>query len=123
MILYVALGGVAGTLARYLLGGWVQQQSGSSFPIQTLVINISGSFLVGLIARLATGTTIVTPEMRAALTVGFCGAYTTMSTFSYESIQLLNDGQYLRAALYGGSTILGCFAATFGGIVLAARLL
>ena len=123
MILFVAVGGVVGTLARYLVGGWIQQRTGSSFPFQTLFINVSGSFVLGLVARFATGSVLISPEMRAGLTVGFCGAFTTMSTFSYESMQLLGDGEYLRAALYGGGTIAGCLAATFGGEVLATKLL
>lgn len=123
MILYIALGGIIGTLARYFIGGWIQQKTGSSFPYQTLAVNLAGSFIVGFITRVATGTVIISPEMRGALTIGFCGAFTTMSTFSYESVRLMSDGEYFRAAAYGGSTILGCFAATFTGIVLAQRLL
>jgi CrcB protein len=123
VLAYITLGGIVGTLARYLLGGWIQQKTGSSFPYQTLAINISGSFAIGFVMRLATGSVLITPEMRGALTIGFCGAFTTMSTFSYESIRLLNDGEYLHAALYGGGTILGSFAATVTGIVLAAKLL
>jgi CrcB protein len=102
VIAYIALGGIVGTLARYFLGGWIQEATGSSFPYQTLAINLSGSFVIGFVARLATGTVMISPEMRGALTIGFCGAFTTMSTFSYESIRLLNDGEYLQAALYGG---------------------
>lgn len=123
MILYVTLGGVVGTLARYLLGDWIQQNTGSTFPFGTLAINVSGSFVIGFVARLATGSAMITPELRSALTIGFCGAFTTMSAFSYESIRLLNSGEYARAALYGGGTVLGSLAATFTGMVLAAKLL
>jgi len=124
MLLYIAAGGLAGTLARYLLQGWVQTQSGAvTFPSGTLVINLAGSFVLGFVIRLATASTVISPELRAGLTIGFCGAFTTMSTFSYESMQLLGDGQYWRAGLYMSGTVFGCLAAVVLGTVLAERLL
>ncbi len=122
-ILYVALGGIAGTLSRYGLEGWIQSRSATGFPLGTLTVNIAGSLLLGFILRIATGTTLITPDVRAALTIGFCGAFTTMSTFSYESVALLNDGDYLRAALYMSVTILGCVAAVMLGAALGNKLL
>jgi fluoride exporter len=122
-ILYIALGGVAGTLSRYGLEGWIQSRSATGFPLGTLTVNISGSLLLGFIIRVATGTTLVSPDIRAALTIGFCGAFTTMSTFSYESVALLHDGDYLRAALYMSVTILGCVSAVILGTALGNRLL
>ncbi len=121
--LYIAAGGVIGTLARYYLEGWIQHRSGSSFPLGTLMINLAGSLLIGFILRLATGAAVISPEWRAALTVGFCGAFTTMSTFSYESVRLLGDGDYWHAALYIGGTVVGCFLAVVAGTMLANRLL
>ena len=95
MIAYIALGGIVGTLARWFLQGWIQHRSGfAMFPVGTLAINLIGSLIIGFVIRLATGSTIVTPELRGALTVGFCGAFTTMSTFSYEGMKLLADGEY-----------------------------
>src|ERR1700692_4397166 len=94
MVAYIALAGIAGTLARYFLQGWVQQRSGlATFPGGTLAISLIGSFIIGLVIRLATGSTLISPDLRAALTIGFCGAFTTMSTFSYESMRLLADGE------------------------------
>ena len=122
-ILYVALGGIAGTLSRCGLEGWIQSRSATGFPLGTLTVNIAGSLLLGFILRIATGTTLITPDVRAALTIGFCGAFTTMSTFSYESVALLNDGDYLRAALYMSVTILGCVAAVMLGAALGNKLL
>ena len=122
-ILYIALGGIAGTLSRYGLEGWIQSRSATGFPLGTLTVNIAGSLLLGFILRIATGTTLITPDVRAALTIGFCGAFTTMSTFSYESVALLNDGDYLRAALYMSVTILGCVAAVMLGAALGNKLL
>jgi CrcB protein len=122
-ILYIAAGGVLGTLARYYLQGLVQARAGSTFPLGTLAINLLGSLLIGFILRLATGAAVISPEWRAALTVGFCGAFTTMSTFSYESVRLLGDGEYWYAGLYVGGTVLGCFLAVVCGTVLANKLL
>ena len=122
-ILYIALAGVAGTLSRYGLEGWIQSRTATGFPLGTLTVNLSGSLLLGFIIRLATGTALVSPDIRAALTIGFCGAFTTMSTFSYESIKLLGDGEYWYAGLYMGGTILGCLAAVVLGTALANRLL
>jgi fluoride exporter len=122
-ILYIALGGIAGTLSRYGLEGWIQSRTATGFPLGTLTVNLSGSFLLGFILRVATGTTLISPDLRAALTIGFCGAFTTMSTFSYESVALLTDGDYLRAALYMSATILGCVAAVMLGTALGSKLL
>lgn len=122
MVVYIAVGGILGTLARYYLQGWVQTRTGV-FPVGTLAINLIGSLMIGFVIRLATGSTIISPDLRAALTVGFCGAFTTMSTFSYESIALLRDGEYGYAGLYMGGTILGCLAAVIIGTAVANRLL
>jgi CrcB protein len=126
MLLYISIGGLLGTLARYSLQGWIQARSGAgagAFPIGTLVINLAGSFVLGFVIRFATGSTVVSPEMRGALTIGFCGAFTTMSTFSYESVALLGLGQYGRAAVYMGGTIAGCLVAVIAGTALAERVL
>lgn len=124
MIAYITLGGIAGTLARYFLQGWVQQRSGlATFPVGTLVVNLIGSFVVGLVIRLAMGSTQISPELRAALTIGFCGAFTTMSAFSYDSMRLLADREYWYAGLYMGGTIVGCLAAVVAGTELAHRIL
>ena len=122
-VIYIALGGIVGTLSRYSLEGWIQARAGSAFPVGTLVVNISGSLLLGFIVRIATGAVVISPDVRAGLTIGFCGAFTTMSTFSYESVTLLNDGDYLRAALYMTATIFGCVAAIMTGAAVGNRLL
>jgi CrcB protein len=121
-ILYIALGGVAGTLARYGLQGWIQPRAGT-FPAGTLVVNLVGSLALGFVLRFATGSIVVSPDLRGGLTIGYCGAFTTMSTFSYETIALLSGGAYWRAGLYMGGTILGCLAAVALGTAIANRLL
>jgi len=123
LYLWIGAGGIAGTFARYALEGWVQGRVGAGFPWGTLLVNLSGSFLIGLIARYATGTASVTPEMRAGLLIGFCGAYTTFSTYSYETIQMLQSGSYARAAAYAFGSLASALLATLAGIAAADRLL
>lgn len=124
LILYIVVGGVLGTLARWYLQGWIQTTThAGSFPLGTLLVNISGSLVLGFVAKLGTGSTLISPEVRGGLTVGLCGAFTTMSTFSYESVQLLADGDYARAGLYMAGTIVGCLAAVLLGSIAAGRLL
>jgi CrcB protein len=125
MVAYIALGGLLGTLARYGLQGFVQRGGGGAgvFPTGTLAINLIGSLVLGFLVRYGTGSTVISPELRGGLTIGFCGAFTTMSTFSYESMKLLADGEYGYAGLYMGGTIVGCLAAVIAGTALAERLL
>ncbi|MFP3947562.1 MAG: fluoride efflux transporter CrcB [Gemmatimonadota bacterium] len=107
VILYVALGGALGAVARYGISGWVHTVAGTLLPWGTLFVNVAGSFLLGFSIRYLEFTT-VTPELRAALTVGFLGAFTTFSTYSYETVALLQEGAWARAATYAlGSLITG----------------
>jgi fluoride exporter len=123
MIWYVAAGSAAGGVARFLLGGALQRALGTTFPAGTLLINITGSFVLGVILRFALGTPAVSPEVRALLTTGFCGGYTTFSTFSYETVGLIEDGEYRRAALYVAASVVASVAAAFLGVVLAREIL
>lgn len=110
----LALGGVLGTLARFGLGGWVHTWAGTAFPWGTLVINLLGSFLLGLAMRGAELSSL-SPELRGMITVGFCGAFTTFSTFSFETIALLQQGAWARASLYAaGSVGMGLLAVALG---------
>jgi CrcB protein len=124
---YVALGSAVGGVARFALASLVQQRAGPNFPTGTLVVNISGSFLLGLLLRYALGTQAITPEVRALLTTGFCGGYTTFSTFSYDTMFLLEDGQTMRAGLYVllsvALSLVGVWLGILGGrALLATRL-
>src|SRR5579871_1940975 len=94
LVTYIAIGAALGGVARFLLGSFIQQRAGPSFPAGTMVVNLTGAFLLGFLVKLATQSASITPEMRAFLTTGFCGGYTTFSTFSYETTMLLEDGQY-----------------------------
>jgi CrcB protein len=122
LLVYLALGGVAGTFARYGLQGLIQPPGGT-FPWGTLVVNLLGALLLGFLMRYLLGSGTAGPDVRAALTVGFCGAFTTMSTFSYETVALLQDGEHWRATLYLLSSVGGSLAAVFAGIGIANRML
>jgi CrcB protein len=97
---YVALGSAVGGVARLAVATTVQQRVGPHFPLGTLVVNITGSFVLGLLLRYALATDAISPEVRALLTTGFCGGYTTFSTFTYDAMLLVEEGGHLRAALY-----------------------
>jgi CrcB protein len=120
---YVALGSAVGGVARFLLSSVVQGRANSAMPVGTLVVNISGSLLLGFIWRYALGAPSVSPEIRTLLTAGFCGGYTTFSTFSYETVALIEDGDYRRAGLYVALSVGLSLIGTLVGIVLARELL
>jgi len=123
MLWYIAVGSAIGGVSRYLVGGAVQRITGGVFPTGTLLINITGSFLLGVILRYGVDTPTLTPELRAMLTVGFCGGYTTFSTFSYETAALLEDGEWSRAALYVSLSVGLSLLATFLGFLAARELI
>ena len=119
MLWYIAAGSALGGMSRYLVGGMVQRILDTTFPAGTLVVNLTGSFLLGLFLRYALETPTLTPEMRAFLTIGFCGGYTTFSTFSYETFALLEDGEWTRAATYVALSLLLALGATILGFMVA----
>ncbi len=98
-LILIGLGGAAGTILRYLLGGWIQRSTSSSFPTGTLVINVSGCFAIGFLGMLFTGPSLIREEYRVAVLVGILGGYTTFSTFGRETFLLAGDRQYLYATL------------------------
>ena len=119
----VAVGGALGCLSRYYLTQFIQQRAGADFPAGTLLINITGSFLLGFLMRYALQSGAISAETRAMLTTGFCGGYTTFSTFSYETALLISDGEYARAALYVGASVGVALVGTFLGFAAAHSLL
>jgi len=123
LVWYVAIGSAVGGASRFALTAFVQQRAATAFPIGTLVVNITGSLLLGFLLRYALGSTSVSVEMRALLTTGFCGGYTTFSTFSYETLTLIEDGDYRRAALYMTLSVVLSLAGTFLGVIAAGELL
>ncbi|HJV44650.1 MAG TPA: fluoride efflux transporter CrcB [Bacillota bacterium] len=115
-MLFVGLGGIFGAISRFLLSKWISGKSSASFPLGTWIINISGSFVLGLLAVLHIGNVI--PDWSWLIFgTGFLGAYTTFSTFGYESIQMIQKGDMKRAVIYvSSSVILGILAASIGGL-------
>ncbi|HEV2289752.1 MAG TPA: fluoride efflux transporter CrcB [Candidatus Acidoferrales bacterium] len=105
-ILLLAGFGIAGTLARYGLEGLIQERTGSGFPFGTLCVNLSGCFLLGLVGKFALNHVSISPDWRIGITVGFFGAFTTFSTFGWESVRLLEDGEWTRALLYILASVL-----------------
>lgn len=122
LYLSIAIGGAAGCVARYLVASVAQQRAGPGFPLGTLLVNISGSLLLGFLMRYALQSGAISAEARALLTTGFCGGYTTFSTFSYETALLINDGRYSRAALYVGASVVISLLGTFAGFAAASKL-
>lgn len=117
ILLYIAVGGAAGAIARYGLAGWVHSRAGFQFPWGTLVVNVLGSFLIGVALRWLDAST-ATPAVRAAITIGLLGSFTTFSTFSYEAVTLLQDAEWQKAAGYVlGSVLLG-IAAVYAGMAI-----
>lgn len=111
----VLAGGGVGSALRYLLGNAIAGQFGAGFPWGTFVINIVGSFLIGLIATFADESGNIGPSLRVFLVVGVLGGFTTFSAFSLESLRLMEDGQAVRAIGYiGGSGVLAILAAAIG---------
>jgi len=105
--LFVGVGGFLGSMARYAVGGAVgRMRAGWTFPLETLLINVSGCIVIGLLAGLSESRGIFSGNTRAFLFVGLLGGYTTFSTFGYESFQLLRDGQWSSAALSTGLHIV-----------------
>ena len=113
----VAAGGAAGSVLRYAVSVWLLRAA-NGFPIGTLAVNVIGSFLIGVLARLFLSVD-QDYVLRLALTTGFCGGFTTFSTFSAETITLLHDGRPVRAAEYVVLTLVLGLAATWLGLLVA----
>ena len=112
MIWLVALGSAIGGVLRFLLVPVAQRWFATGFPGGTLAVNILGSLAIGVVVRLATGEGVITPEARVFLAVGICGGFTTFSSFSLESFELLQSGQYGRAVMYVTASFACCLVAT-----------
>jgi len=93
----LAIGGITGTIARYFLAGYIYEVLGTSFPYGTLAINLLGCFIVGFLAALMENKFMLSPNLRLLLMIGFCGAFTTFSTFIFETNGLIRDGEVMRA--------------------------
>lgn len=118
---WIAIGGGLGAVARVALGGWVTTWAYAAFPWGTFAVNVIGSTALGFLARAVRGPS-ASPEIRAFLTVGLCGGFTTFSTFDFETLTLLREGRYAMAALYSGGSVSACMGGVVGGAALATWL-
>jgi len=121
-VMIIGIGGFVGAAARYGIATWIGQRWGRSFPLGTFVINVSGSFLIGLLMTLMAERFTENPQWRLLLVVGFLGAYTTFSTFEYETGALLKDGEWLYAGLNVVMSVIVGFVALKLGEVMAKSL-
>ena len=118
-LIYVGIGGGIGSVLRYLISVFVSRHLPLVFPLGTLIVNISGCFLIGLFYSLINRHIGFSPDWRLFLITGVCGGYTTFSTFSYDGLQLIQQGASLSFLLYLiGSVVLGLLA-TYAGIFIA----
>ena len=121
-LILVGIGGLFGSILRYLVAVFFARQAASAFPYGTLVVNLAGCFLIGILFALSEKGNVLSPEWRILLTTGFCGGFTTFSTFSYESIRLIQDGEILLVSVYvAGSVVVG-LVSTWLGMLLVRSL-
>jgi CrcB protein len=120
--LWICLGGAAGTGARYLIAVWSAQRLGSAFPYGTLIVNLTGCFVIAALMH-ASLTLAWSPTLRAAITIGFIGGLTTYSSFNYETMRLFEEGAPATAAVNLAVTVLGGFAAGWLGLMTAREIL
>ena len=117
--LWIALGAVVGASARYFLSGYIARVFSTTFPYGTLLINVTGSLLIGFFLVLAGERMLLDPRWRLLVAIGFCGSYTTFSSYAFESMSLFERGQwFLMFANVVGSNLL-CLTAAIGGMALA----
>ncbi len=120
--LLIAFGGAAGAVSRYLVDDTVTRWLGTSFPLGTLLVNVTGSFLLGALVALVIERAALPPDVRAPVMIGFLGAYTTFSTWMLDSARLMQGGDWVVAvANLGGSVILGLIA-VFAGLAVGRAL-
>ena len=123
--IFVMLGGALGTGARFWMSGFISERAGEFFPLGTLVVNVSGSFVVGFFAGFTgpEGPALVSPRFREFFMIGVCGGYTTFSSFSLQTLDLARDGDWLKALLNTVLSFVCCLASVWLGRVLALTLL
>lgn len=121
-LFYVGLGGLVGAVFRYLTTLATQGVS-MTFPYGTLISNVLGCFVIGIVATLAMGSTLLSTEARLFLATGVCGGYTTLSSLVYELAKFLEDGELMHASIYFAATFVGAVMAFYLGILLMTLLL
>ena len=117
-IMLVGLGSAAGGMFRFILGKWIYHLYPQTFPLSTLIINILGCFLIGLLYGFSIKTGTLSAEVRLLLTTGVCGGFTTFSAFAYENIQLMKNGDYTMVLVYITASVVMGIVAVFLGMEL-----
>ena len=117
--LWISVGAVVGACARYFLGRFVTRTVTASFPYGTLLINVTGSFLLGLFLVWSTERALPDPKWRLLIAIGFCGSYTTFSSYAFESFSLFEQGHYLLFAYNVLANNMLCLAGVLAGAVIA----
>jgi CrcB protein len=115
IVFLVVFGGV-GTLARYGLDGWIQYRTGPGFPYGILTVNLLGCFLLGTIGQYGLNHISMSPELRIGLMTGLMGGFTTFSTFGWDSVRMLQQGEWERALVYIGASVTGGLIAMMVGM-------
>jgi len=117
-LLLVGTGGFLGSISRYLASRFLQNTIPSSFPYGTFFVNIAGCLLIGIIYGFSERSSLLTPGWKLFLAAGFCGGFTTFSTFANENLALLRDGEFFYFFLYTGLSVFLGIAATFFGVLI-----
>lgn len=120
--LWIGLAGALGTWTRYLVGLWATKTFGPAFPWGTMIVNITGCFLIAIVMHVAMTTTHISETTRFALTTGFMGGLTTYSAFNYETSKLAHEGSWSSAAVNFGVTTVGCLLAGLLGLLVAKKI-
>jgi len=121
LLLIIGTGSFIGGVARYMVSRYIQNQALSAFPWGTFLVNVAGCFLIGVFYGLSERGNLMNAELRMFLTVGFCGGFTTFSTFAGENISLLRDGDFFYFALYTSlSVFFGLMATYVGNLIIKA---
>ncbi len=122
LVVYIAVFGALGCLARYWLSGWVYGLLGRGMPYGTFAVNVVGAFLIGLVMEFGLRSALISQELRVGLTIGFLGGLTTFSTFSYETFRMIEDAQFVPALANVLASSVACLLFTFLGIWTARQI-
>lgn len=120
--LFVGVGGMIGSICRYGLSGLLYKMMGDRFPYGTFAVNIVGCFAIGILMSLFEQRWLVPPNLRLFLTIGILGGFTTFSTFSYETVEMLKGGNLFFASLNIIASLICCLCATWGGSIIGKSL-
>ncbi len=115
---FIGLGGCIGSISRYSLSGYMYRIFGDGFPYGTLDVNIVGCFIIGVLMSMFEERFVVQPNLRLFLTIGILGGFTTFSSFSFETVELVKAGNFLSAGINASASVFGCFIATWIGSIL-----